>query len=462
MTARHILYSIASCVLLGSSVLTQAAVNFDELLQQSRKMRADEAKQSEQRLANFRNQLANMERKVNEASARQKTAEATSNALSNQFDANEAHIKELKQLLEQHKGNLGELFGVTRQIAGDAANVLQDSLISVQFPAAAGQEDRVVFLKREAGAKELPSILELERIWFELQREMTESGKVVRFPTEILLEDNKTTRKADVVRVGPFTAVSGEEYFAYLPNEQKLTVLSGKVDSRLEKVAEDLSRGKGGNKYMPAIVDPASGALLSMYVKRPNWLQRIHAGHLVGYIIITVGFIGALVALIQYIYLFIVKFQVAAQLKDRAHPKANNPLGRLLLAIKFNSAAANDSTEVIDLRISEAVLREVPKLERFQSFLRLAVAAGPLLGLIGTVIGMIITFHSISSSGASDPKLMANGIGQAMIATVLGLGIAIPLLFVNAGLASLSRSLVQILDENSTGLLADRIHAKRH
>jgi biopolymer transport protein ExbB len=89
------------------------------------------------------------------------------------------------------------------------------------------------------------------------------------------------------------------------------------------------------------------------------------------------------------------------------------------------------------------------------------VAAGPLLGLVGTVVGMIITFQSITESGQSDPRLMAHGIGTAMIATVLGLGIAIPLLFVNAGLASMSRSVVQILDEQSTGLLAEMLERQR-
>ncbi len=113
-----------------------------------------------------------------------------------------------------------------------------------------------------------------------------------------------------------------------------------------------------------------------------------------------------------------------------------------------------EDAEIVELRISEAVLKEVPKLERFQAFLRLAVAAGPLLGLIGTVVGMIITFQSITESGSSDPKLMAAGISQAMIATVLGLGIAIPLLFANAWLTSMSKAILQVLDEQSTGLLA--------
>jgi biopolymer transport protein ExbB len=147
---------------------------------------------------------------------------------------------------------------------------------------------------------------------------------------------------------------------------------------------------------------------------------------------------------------------VASQLKNLDAPKKNNPLGRVLLAFRGDGKRI-ENTELAELRISEAVLREVPRLERFQGFLRLAVAAGPLLGLIGTVIGMIITFRAIVASGSSDPKLMAHGIGQAMIATVLGLGIAIPLLFINTGLATLSRGVTQILDEQSQSLLADMV-----
>jgi biopolymer transport protein ExbB len=151
---------------------------------------------------------------------------------------------------------------------------------------------------------------------------------------------------------------------------------------------------------------------------------------------------------------------VNAQRKDLDHPRADNPLGRVLLAFKGDQSRIEEDYEVAELRIDEATLAEIPKLERFQALLRLAVAAGPLLGLIGTVIGMIITFQSITESGSSDPKLMAAGISQAMIATVLGLGIAIPLLFGNALLASLSRQLVSLLDEQSKGLLAQMIEKR--
>jgi biopolymer transport protein ExbB len=156
-----------------------------------------------------------------------------------------------------------------------------------------------------------------------------------------------------------------------------------------------------------------------------------------------------------------VRGRVRNQLRYPDAPGTDNPLGRILATFRGDAAKLEESAEVVELRISEAVLKEVPRLERFQSFLRLAVAAGPLLGLIGTVVGMIITFQSITESGSSDPKLMAAGISQAMIATVLGLGIAIPLLFINAGLSAMSRQLVQTLDEQSTGLLAESIEKKK-
>ena len=171
--------------------------------------------------------------------------------------------------------------------------------------------------------------------------------------------------------------------------------------------------------------------------------------------------LGFLAFVFQLISLVIVKLAVNSQLKNLERPTANNPLGRVLLAFKGDKAKIEEDSDVAELRITEAVLREVPKLERFQAFLRLCVAAGPLLGLIGTVVGMIITFQSITESGSSDPKLMANGIGVAMIATVLGLFVAIALLFANALLNSLSRGVVQILDEQSAGMLAESIEKQR-
>jgi len=428
------------------------AKTLDELLEQTRTAREQERKENADRERQFQANRDQQAALLAQAEAQRKAAEAQSQQLSAQYDAFDKEINNLDTLLKERAGNLGELFGVTRQVAGDTATVLSQSMISAQFP------DREEFLRTLAGSKELPGSPQLERLWFEMQREMTESGRVARIHTKVV-EAGGTTQQADVVRVGPFIAMSGGRFLMYLPGQKTLAVLSRQPPSQLTRAAAELQEAKSG--YVRAPVDPSRGVLLGLYVERPNVWERIQRGQFVGYVIITVGVIGALAAIYQFFYLLAVRRGVKRQLANIEQPSTNNPLGRVLAAFKGDASRIEEDAEVAELRISEAVLREVPRLERFQAFLRLAVAAGPLLGLIGTVIGMIITFQSITESGSSDPKLMAAGIGQAMIATVLGLGIAIPLLFINTGLAAMSRQIVQILDEQSTGLLAESIERKK-
>jgi biopolymer transport protein ExbB len=429
-----------------------AATSLDELLEQTRNSRARAAQANAAREAEF---LANKDRQaalLAEAQRARDAAEARSKQLSAQFDANELLLTELDTRLQQRLGSLGELFGVVRQVAGDGSAVMYSSLLSAQYP------KRDEFFAELGKSKALPSIDELERLWFEIQREMTESGRVARFQTRILAADGAPT-EAEVVRIGGFLAMSNGQYLNYLPSVGSLGVLARQPSADLTDLASALQGSQSG--YTTAAVDPSRGVLLAMLVQRPNVIERIEHGEAVGYVIIVVGVIGALVALYQTFFLVRTRMAVRRQLAQLDRPTPDNPLGRVLAAVKADPLRIEEDAEVVELRISEAVLREVPKLERFQAFLRLAVAAGPLLGLIGTVIGMIITFQSITESGSSDPRLMANGISQAMIATVLGLGIAVPLLFVNAGLASMSRSLVQILDEQSTGLLAESLEKTR-
>jgi biopolymer transport protein ExbB len=443
-----------SAVLLALALPSGAlgASKLDELLEQTKTARAREAQANAKRVEQFRAERDQQAKRMAEALAARNAAEARSQQLSAQYDANEKTIAELGALLRQREGNLGELFGVTRQVAGDTANVLSQSMVSVHYP------DRVEFLRTLAGAKALPSIEELERLWIEMQQEMTETGRVARFQTKVVQPKGESV-DAEVVRIGPFIAMTDGEYLAYRPASNALALLPRQPPGEFTSAAEDLFDAESG--YVEAVADPGRGGLLGLYVERPTLLERIQAGEFVGYVIILVGIVGALLAAYQFVYLVNTRRSVSQQLQSLDRPTADNPLGRVLLAFRGDPGRIEEEAEVAELRISEAVLREVPRLERFQAFLRLAVAAGPLLGLIGTVIGMIITFQSITESGSSDPKLMAEGIGQAMIATVLGLGIAIPLLFVNAGLSALSRQVVQVLDEQSTGLLAESIESRR-
>ncbi len=435
-------------------VATQASAvqSLGDLLEQTRNNRAEKDKQNAAREKEF---IANKDQQASvlaEAKRKRDAAEARSKQLSASFDANEGKLAELQERLTQRSGNLGELFGVVRTVAGDSSAIMFNSLLSAQFPG------RDAFFADLGKSKELPSIEKLDRLFFEIQREMTESGQVVRFPVQIIDADGKP-RDAEVVRIGSFISMADGQYLNYLPSVGKLAVLPRQPGGELRAFAKELGEAESG--HVRAAVDPSRGVLLGMIVQRPGVIERIQKGESVGYVIITVGLIGFALAIWQAIYLIQTRTAVTRQLKRLDRLSNDNPLGRVLASVKTDPSNIETDAEVVELRVSEAVLREVPKLERFQPFLRLAVAAGPLLGLVGTVIGMIITFQSITESGSSDPRLMANGIGQAMIATVLGLGIAVPLLFMNAGLATLSRGVVQILDEQSTGLLAETLERNR-
>lgn len=450
--AKVILAAVMATAALSPTAFS-APASLEDLLEQTRNMRASEAKANQDREAKFLSERNKQAAMLAEAKAELAQAKTRGAALAASFDENEKKLAELTQQLEARAGNLGEMFGIVRQVANDFSSVTHNSIISAQYP------DRTDFVNKLAQSKTLPSIQELERFWFELQREMTETGNVTKYPTQIITPEGKSV-KAVVTRVGPFSASSDGQYLQFLPSQKALAIMPRQPGPQFRNPARNLEIAKEG--YVESVLDPTRGVMLSIYALRPNITERIQHGEFVNYIILTVGGIGAILALYQLFYLVTVQRRVRNQLRFPNAPEADNPLGRVLSTFKGDAEKVDQDPEVVELRISEAVLKETPKLERYQAFLKLCVAAGPLLGLIGTVIGMIITFQSITESGSSDPKLMAAGISAAMIATVLGLGIAIPLLFANAWLSSISKSIVQILDEQSAGLLAARLEAKGH
>lgn len=144
--------------------------------------------------------------------------------------------------------------------------------------------------------------------------------------------------------------------------------------------------------------------------------------------------------------------KVKRQLKnDKA--QQDNPLGRVM-AVKDKYPEAD--TETLELKLSEAILREVPRITRNLTFIKIISVVAPLLGLLGTVTGMINTFQAITLFGTGDPKLMAGGISQALVTTVLGLVVAIPMTLLFATLNTRSKNLVHVLQEQASGIIAER------
>jgi biopolymer transport protein ExbB len=441
---------------------TAAAANLNDLLERVQKVRADDVKKFNDRKTEFDGTAeAQKQAKMQDAEKNRAALDAASKKLQDQYSANELKITQLNGQLRDKAMALGlaELFGLARQVSNDVSTILQQSLITTQFPPAQGEQSRDEFMRTFSASRVTPTAADLQRVWTEIQREMTASGQVAKYQATVV-QPGGAAQKTDVIRVGPFIAISGGKFVSYQPTLRSFDVLPRQLPGGFMSVASRFAATTSG--YTEGVVDSTRGVMLGLYVERPTFSERIKLGQEVGYVIITVGVLGALAFLFQLLHLVLVRMAVSQQLKNLDRPTPNNPLGRVLLAFKGDKARIEDDADVAELRITEAVLKEVPRLERFQAFLRLAVAAGPLLGLIGTVWGMILTFQTINESGSSDPKLMATGIGQAMIATVLGLGIAIPLLFAGALLSTLSKAVVQVLDEQSAGMLAESIEKQHH
>jgi len=254
-----------------------------------------------------------------------------------------------------------------------------------------------------------------------------------------------------VTRIGAFNIVSNDKYLEFVPETGRLVELQRQPASRYTGRIGDLVDGTSG--MFPIALDPTRGQLLGLLVQSPSLMERIAQGKTVGYVIIVLGIIGVLIAIWRVLALSAVGAKVNRQIKHIDEPKANNPLGRVLGVAKDTVGA---DIETVELRLGEAILRETPKFNSMLPFLKIISVVAPLLGLLGTVTGMIVTFQAITLYGAGDPKLMAGGISTALVTTVLGLCVAIPTVFLHTLVSSRARRLTQILQEEAAGMLAER------
>lgn len=378
-----------------------APQTLDQLLQQVRRGSQEAAERNKQREAEFRAARNEQAAILDKAKAALNQELSRSQQLEQEFAKGEQQLGELTAQLQERMGTLGELFGVVRQVAGDTRGVLDESLITGQFPG------RAKPLEQLSQSKELPSIQQLQELWFLLQQEMTETGRVAKFDTTIINTD-------------------GEQLQA-----PALEAQSGLVDVG---------------------IDPSRGQLLSLLIQEPTLSERVDQGGVVGYVIIGIGIIGVLLALERMINLSITGAKVRGQMKA-SEIRKNNPLGRVLAVYDENQHA---DVETLELKLDEAILKEIPKLERGISTIKVFAAIAPLLGLLGTVTGMIKTFQAITLFGTGDPKLMAGGISEALVTTVLGLVVAIPMVLLYSLCAGRAKSVIEVLEEQSAGLIAQR------
>ncbi|MET4162335.1 biopolymer transport protein ExbB [Marinobacterium sp. MBR-111] len=430
---------VMKIALVACAIILSVPAQADELQKLLQQIRSDVSRdrsQDAERLQAFQGDHNRQLALLNDARKRLAAAEAEQERLKAEFQANEDALTEQGEALRMRSGQLGEVFGVVKQQAQELQGQLSDSLITAEYP----QRDELLAF---AELKRIPLLAELEGLWFLLQQEMTATGEVAPFTASVVKPDGSRA-ETNVLRIGPFTALTSEGHYLNYENGV-LQQLPVQPDSGVITQARDFMAGQGN----VVVVDPSRGNLLALLAQTPDLKARIAQGGLVGYIILSLGGIGLLVALWKLMTTITVELSVRKQLRQPQQAHSNNPLGRVMQA--GESGRTTDETE---LRVDEALLKEAPILERGLTLLKLVAAVAPLLGLLGTVTGMIGTFQSITLFGTGDPKLMAGGISQALMTTVLGLCVAIPLLFCHSLLAARSRRLLQLLHQKGLALLA--------
>ena len=440
------------CLLpLGAAMAQDKAASLDDLLRQVEQGRVNDQREFRERERRFIN-ARNERRSMLQRAVRERTAEENrSTQLEATFGENEIRTSELSAALDRRLGSLKELFGILQQVSGETMALLDNSLTSIQFP------DRGEFLgglaTKMGTSSELASIEEIERLWYELQREMTEQGRVVRFSTTVL-NTNGEAEEREVVRVGVFNVVSDGKYLQYSSKTRNLTELGRQPQqSRFTDSAEDLSDKRDGQVVFG--LDPTSGQILSLLLRSPTFADRVKMGGIVGYIIMALGVVALLIALERLLVLTLTANKVNRQLKSD-ELTGDNPLGRVLLVSqKYRDA----DLETLELKLGEAILKETPALTRALMFLKIIAVVAPLLGLLGTVTGMIKTFQIITLYGTGDPTLMAGGISQALVTTVQGLSVAIPTVLLHTLVTGRSKKITHVLQEQSAGIVAERSEA---
>ena len=446
----------SALAIVSAPVVAQEAKSLDELLRHVEQGRVKEAQENRAREERFKAARYQQQEMLDEARDMLKKEEERSSVLEGKFQELELILTDKQRQLKERLGTLTELFGHLTSTAGDLRSNYQNSLVSVQFP---GREEFVnKLIDKMSGAEQLPSISEIEKMWHALMVEMTESGKVVRFETDVTSASGET-EKQQVTRVGTFNIVNGDgKYLKYEPENGSLQVLPRQPSGPYLGWAEELANANEG--YHAFGVDPTGptgGTFLAALIDSPTLLERWEQGGVVGKIITAVGAIAFIIAIWRLIVLSLTSAKVSAQLKS-GKANDNNPLGRVL---KVHEDNPNMDSETLELKLSEAVLKELPNLEKSLNLLKIIAAVAPLLGLLGTVTGMIITFQAITIFGAGDPKAMAGGISGALVTTVLGLCVAIPTVLLHTIVSGRSKKIIHILEEQSTGLVAQHTEGKQ-
>ncbi|MEP1229765.1 MAG: MotA/TolQ/ExbB proton channel family protein [Litorimonas sp.] len=454
------IFTKATVAALGAAVLfstTPAAAQITSVNALFDKVRQDAAKteqENRQRESEFRSRANEQESLLNSARGELATLERQAAQVESSFAANRRQIDTLSDELRAAQGDFGEVFGLARSKAGEFKALLDSSLITSQYPT------RTAILGRVAESKALPSADDLNAVWQAMLQEIKAQRQVATYDAPVANVNDGATQS--VTRVGPFAVFTAgsAEFLGYTPpsTEGESSILLAKLPKQpAGPIAAAAKKVTNGSGLVYAPIDPTRGELLKSFERVPSFKERHWVqGGPIGKGIIIMAFLGVIFGVLNIVRLFLVKSAVGGQ-KRKAQASKGNPLGRVMMAY---DSAQNKDAETVELKLDEAILKESPKLEVGLNLLKLLAGIAPLLGLLGTVTGMIQTFQAMMIYGTGDPQLMAGGISVALVTTMLGLYAAIPLLILHSFCSSMARSVQGTLEEQSAGIVARHVETR--
>ena len=424
-------------------IVAPVITDLDLLVESVKNTASIRAKEDKTRLTKFLSDKNRQQYLLNQMKANLKKEEVRSVRLTDEYEANDKKLSELEEQLTLKLGSFGELFGIVRQTAGESKGQFMLSLTNIEFP------ERIEFLGDLAERKslDLPTTEELERLWYEILNELNQSGKVKSYNTDILSKSGELVNE-DVLRIGVFNSVSNGNYLNLVSEQNSLEFLAKQPDGSIKRAAKRLQNKDVS--YREVFIDPTRGSLLTKLIDRAGFFERINQGGFVGYIILIILALGSVMGIIQFQFLYKESKSIENELQSGEFSN-DSILGKLH---NIFSSHAGDNPEELEAQLEDVLAKATPPLEKNLSIIKLLAAVAPLLGLLGTVVGMIETFQAITLFGTGDPKLMAGGISQALVTTMLGLIAAVPLLFIHNLLDSRSRSISQIYEEQAIGYVA--------
>jgi len=426
----------------------------------SKKAKADyaaalaEARESKERILKDR---TSVEKEIARMEAEVKKLNSDIEIMQNEFK--KLREKEIKLSHQQSDDEMGmrELSGTVRVVARDLETILRQSQLTARFP------ERLDLLKPILNKDRFPGIDDFKTITDLFFQETAISGDVV-MRTGSFIDRSGVKQTGDILTIGKFTAAytTGKEtgFLRYSEGSHQLFALSALPSWSIRRNLKKYTQGKTED----VVLDFSGGAALRQITHKSTLIDQIKNGGPIVWPILAIGLFAFIIAGERIIFLKGVHAntdrvmgkvnELALEGKwkecdDTVKDKKGRPVCNVL---KAGLGARAEERETLESVLQEAILKELPRLERFLPALNIMGAVAPLLGLLGTVTGMISTFHVITLYGTGDPRMMSGGISEALVTTMLGLAVAIPIMLVHTFLSRRVEHIVGDMEEKAVAL----------